>query len=144
MIPTIVTNKEMIIKTDDRSVSIVEKGIVEIQISKIIHDLNDDSRVFIVEDFLVMNASGDLNITERDDSNVTIRRKLKQIDGRSFKEVIKTKEEYEQMLAYFTQEYPELSYSEKCAYGLLAETQGNLIYKRLDGTLSRAEDWQIK
>ncbi|NQY30703.1 MAG: hypothetical protein HRT69_14695 [Flavobacteriaceae bacterium] len=149
MNPTIKSLVEVIIVKEGRSRKIVSSGIVEIEITSVKHNLLDDSRVFRVEDFLIVQQPE----TSIDETGTTIparvtRPRIQQgvVNNKSiyYKEITKTKSEYEGLLSYFNTAHPDSSYNEMVAFALLSDTQKNPIYETLEGVITTSEQWQIK
>jgi len=148
MNPTITSLVPVIISKDDRGNKILSSGIVEIEIVSITRNLSNDNRVFRVEDFLTTPGKETVSPEGNTVSATPSRQKIKQgvVDNKSIyhKEITKTKEEYEGLLAYFKTTYPEATYNEMVSFALLKDTQENPIYNTIEGVETTPEQWQIK
>lgn len=146
MKPTITTNVEVTVKKDSRSLEIISKGIVEIEISEISRNLQNDSRTLKVQDYLVVDFPEPIidlegNIIEK---STVSRQRIAQKNSKYHKDFIIPKEDFEQLELYFTTNYPNATFNQMVAFALLDETQTNPIYEQINGEKTLPFHWEIK
>lgn len=143
--PTIRSKVEVIVAKDIRSNVITTSGFVEIEIASILHDLKNGNRILRVEDFLITTTPDFLD-EELNETfpGQTLRKRITQSNGKIFKEITKTKEEFEALEQFFETNYPEATFNEMVTFALLSETQTNPIYNTMESRLTTADDWEIK
>ena len=135
MIATIKSNKEVTILSDDRG-GAIETGIVQIELTEVTHRLSDDSRLIRIEDFKLTPYDSYVDVITSETIPAGFNKKRLKINGKDFKIIVKTKDEYEGLLSYFETTYPNASCDDMLKFALLSDTQNNPIYG------SVANDWE--
>ncbi|NQY29966.1 MAG: hypothetical protein HRT69_10905 [Flavobacteriaceae bacterium] len=151
MLPIIQSKVEVIIKSNDRSGTILQSGIVEIEIALESRVPATGDWVFTIEDYVLIPQAASVNPINSEEVAPGFTRQKLEIKPASLnkkaeysKKVLIPKIKYDALMEKFDTHMPEASRNLRLAHGLLDITKADPVYYKLDRTKTSPDDYEIK